>query len=513
MKKIILLILIATLSSSCASILNGKYQKIAIYKSSNSKVLVNGKKGEVKKGMYLVKRDKLPKQITITRDGYKDENIVIMQYKRSPLYIMSWIPFAVLIYPPFYDVGNKAFNYTNEVRSNKKAPALVNKDEDAKEIMVNKASVSLKANNINYRFFPSYKNYLRKDEKREAKSLDTDEEINIQNSIFSLALNDMLREKGYIDTTQTVLKNSYLNNLLINSNIKSYTVHHIANNYLAKYGGMVYVDLTIDWEILDYYEKPIYSQTTSTRSGQFAIIDYDDRDQVIRNSVKDAIEFGFIEFMNSPRVNELMYDKSELATEKSFEDIIIPQTNAYVSSLSQAVKSSVTIKLNNGHGSGFVISEDGYIITNYHVVSDTDDAKVILNDGSEYDFDVVRVSKIYDLALLKIDADNLTPFKISSTKDIEIATDVYAVGTPSAQDLSQTVSKGIISGIRNTDNGSKLIQTDASINSGNSGGAIVTKDGVVLGVVSSKLKGFGIEGVAFGIPSYELLDKLKISVR
>lgn len=87
------------------------------------------------------------------------------------------------------------------------------------------------------------------------------------------------------------------------------------------------------------------------------------------------------------------------------------------------------------------------------------------------------------------------------------------MGTPTAEDLSQTISKGIISGIRKTDGDKKLIQTDASINAGNSGGAIIDKDGLVIGVVSSKLKGFGIEGVAFGIPSYEIFERLKINIK
>src|SRR5690606_32239302 len=108
-----------------------------------------------------------------------------------------------------------------------------------------------------------------------------------------------------------------------------------------------------------------------------------------------------------------------------------------------AINASLTIKNKNGHGSGFVITSDGYIITNYHVVSDSDNLKVILNDESEYDVAVIRASKIHDLALVKIEAKGLVPFRVSSSRDIEIAGDIFAVGTPTAEDLSQTISKGI----------------------------------------------------------------------
>jgi S1-C subfamily serine protease len=275
---------------------------------------------------------------------------------------------------------------------------------------------------------------------------------------------------------------------------------------------MVYIDLIINWEILDFYKKTIYSQTTSSTSSEFAILDYDKKDKVIRNAIEDVIENGLIELMKSEKVNFLLNDKTEIENENNMSEFIIPKSTSYVSSLSQSINSAVTIKTKDGFGSGFIISNDGYIITNYHVVSNSSDLKVILNDKTEYKAEIIQKTKIYDLALLKIDAINLIPFNISPSKEVQIASEIYAVGTPSAEDLSQTVSKGIISGIRNI-NDSKLIQTDASINSGNSGGPLINKNGEVIGVVSAKLKGFGVEGVAFGIPAYEIFDKLKIIIK
>jgi serine protease Do len=513
MKQILVLLVVTSiLFSSCASILNGKYQKININKKAGDEILINGEPAQMKKGKYLFGRDLKPKQITIKSDNYKDENIVIMQYKKSPLYIMSWIPFGILLYPPLHDRGVKSWNYDNEIISYQKTPTIKQRPEEAKRIKVNSVSIDLDKSSAKNRYFPTYRNYLRKDSKKKAVSTDMKEEIKIENTIFSLVLNDLLAEKGYIDTTGSVLKDSYLGNLLLNATIKDYTIHHIANRYYTRFGGMVYVDIEIEWEVLDYYKKPIYTQITKSKSGQFAIQDYEKINKVIAESMKDVMEGSLIEFLSTEKVDFLLHDKSELAKEKVFDEILIARNSNKVSNLSETVKSTLTVKTKKGFGSGFLISGDGYIITNYHVVSDPKDLKVVLNDKSEYGAEIVRVSKIYDLALLKIKASNLLSFSFSLSEEIPIASEIYAIGTPTAEDLSQTISRGIVSGIRTVDN-YKLIQTDASINSGNSGGPIVNKNGEVVGVVSSKLKGFGVEGVAFGIPATEIFDKLNIKIQ
>jgi len=503
MKKLVSFIIISIVLSSCATILNSKYQKVTINTDVNNKVLINGEDPIIKNGKYLLQRDRKPKEIIVKQDGYKDEYITVMQYKRTPLYTLSWIPFGIFLLPPMYDIGNRVWDYEKVINIGQNMVAIPQKGDDTKEIKLNKIGVNLEADNIKYRYFPTYKNFKRREENKEVSVSDDNEKIEMGNTIFSDLLNELLKEKGYIDTTKKILKDSYLNNLLINATITSYTIHSISNTSgYASYGSMVYVDLTINWQALDYYQKPIFSDTTRTTSGQFAIIDYNKRDKVIQNSIKDGMEFGLIEFMNSENVIKLLHDKGELEKENSFADILIPKPKTYVSGLSQAVKSS-----------GFIISDNGYIITNYHVVTDTSGLTVVMNNEKEYSVKIIRESKIHDLALLKIEENNLVPFKISDSKDVELASDVYAVGTPSSEDLSQTISRGIISGLRKIDDNSKLIQTDASINGGNSGGAIVNKDGLVLGVVSSKLKGFGIEGVAFGIPAYEIFDRLKIKVQ
>ncbi len=532
-KVLILSMSLVFLFSSCATMLNGKYQKIEIKKvSSSDKILIDGKAPKIKDNKYLFERNQAPKQITIQSEGFKDKNIAIMQYKKSPLFILSIIPFGlVFMLPPVLDVGEHSWDYDKTPITYTKTPSVEKRKADQKNITVNKVSVDLDEKNMKYRYFYSYKTYkYTKNSTMAQRSNYSGDKIKIEDTQFSSSLNEVLKDKGYIDTSHTVLKNSYLNKLSVNANIKEYTINQVDNNidlvmtskqtqpnayiFNSRLGGLIYLDVSITWEILDYYDKPIFTTETNCRSDQFAIKSYKkDSEEVIDKALKDVMEASLAKFINSEKTKEYLNDTSTTDFEKSFEVINIHDSESHVSDLSQAIASSVTIKVQEGHGSGFFISKDGYIITNYHVVADTGEIKVVLNDKSIHNAKIERISKIYDLALLKIDTDKeFIPFKISTDKDIKVATEVYAIGTPTGEDLSQTLSKGIISGIRDR-NDSRLIQTDASVNGGNSGGPMVTKDGTVIGVVSSKLKGFGIEGVGFGIPAYEIIDRLKLVIQ
>jgi hypothetical protein len=497
----IMLVAVIFLHSSCATILNGRYQKVTINNPAGSKILVDGEDAVTKNGRVKLRRDRNVKQITISKEGYKDEHIVAAPYKISPLVFVS---IAFLYYPYIVDaLSPKALNYDKVIKVPKKLVKVPLRDEKSKEIRLNTVKVDIDKPKFTY--YKTYKKYLT-NRKGKRASDDNEKEIKLENTIFTDFLNQILKEKGYIDTSNKVLKNSYLNNLLISASIDDYESFNVGS-YSQ---GVSRVELSIKWEVLDYYEKVIHSYSKDAKSGEFSFNSSDDYQEANLNAIKDALEAGLIDFMSQKEVQRLLNDRSEAKKEEAFEPIKLKSTSKYVSNINEAIKASVTIKNADGHGSGFMISSDGYILTNYHVISEDKNLKVVLNNEKEFEPQIIRVSKIYDMALLKIDVSGMVPFKLNFDKEIEIGLDVYAVGTPKGQDLAQTVSKGIISGVRKNDDDSKLIQTDASINSGNSGGAIITKDGNVLGIVSSKYFGFGVEGVAFGIPSYYVNEKLKL---
>ena len=175
-------------------------------------------------------------------------------------------------------------------------------------------------------------------------------------------------------------------------------------------------------------------------------------------------------------------------------------------------------------GSGIIISKDGYILTNNHVVSTSSDStyydiseatsvKVKLqNDDTEYDAKIIGKDSQTDLAVLKIEADNLTAAEFANSDSIKVGEFAMAVGNP--LNLGTTITCGVISAVSrevsdSDGNKYKAIQTDAAINSGNSGGALVNSEGKVIGVNTLKVSSTGVEGIGFAIPINSTIDITK----
>ncbi len=165
----------------------------------------------------------------------------------------------------------------------------------------------------------------------------------------------------------------------------------------------------------------------------------------------------------------------------------------------------------SGVGSGVIISKNGYIVTNYHVVGNARKLEVTLADGSKWPAEIVGTSKENDLAVIRISApaEKLTPLRFGDSKKLKVGQEVLAVGNPFG--LQQTLTTGTISFIgRNIrDNKGRiyrdLIQTDAAINPGNSGGPLLNTDGEVVGINSAIISPTGSNiGIGFAIPSHKV---------
>ena len=160
-----------------------------------------------------------------------------------------------------------------------------------------------------------------------------------------------------------------------------------------------------------------------------------------------------------------------------------------------------------GEGSGIIFSEDGYIVTNAHVVDGATSLKAILSDGTTYEAELVGSDTLTDLAVLKIDATGLQAAEFGSSEDLRVADQVMAIGNPGGYQLNSSVTIGYVSAlnraITNSSTGytTEYIQTDAAINPGNSGGALVNQYGQVVGINSAKISATGYEGLGFAIPA------------
>ncbi|MDO4982207.1 MAG: trypsin-like peptidase domain-containing protein [Eubacteriales bacterium] len=159
------------------------------------------------------------------------------------------------------------------------------------------------------------------------------------------------------------------------------------------------------------------------------------------------------------------------------------------------------------YGTGIVLTEDGLILTNTHVIEGCDAATVKLSDDSEFEATLVGADAISDLAVLKIDADGLTPAEFGISDDLRVGEDVAAIGNPLGEEFRQTLTNGIISaidrGISYKGRSMTLIQTNTALNNGNSGGALFNMYGQVIGVTNMKMMSSysSIEGIGFAIPS------------
>ncbi|WP_301965358.1 S1C family serine protease [uncultured Ruminococcus sp.] len=164
-----------------------------------------------------------------------------------------------------------------------------------------------------------------------------------------------------------------------------------------------------------------------------------------------------------------------------------------------------------GAGSGVIISQDGYILTNNHVINGANSVKVRLRDGTEYDATIVGSDSDNDIALLKVNATGLSPATFGDSNSLAVGDYVVAIGNPLGE-LGGTVTDGIISALARKvtieDTQMTLLQTNAQVNPGNSGGGLFNANGELVGIVNAKQSATEVEGIAFAIPINNVLDIL-----
>ena len=168
-------------------------------------------------------------------------------------------------------------------------------------------------------------------------------------------------------------------------------------------------------------------------------------------------------------------------------------------------------------GSGFVLTSDGYIVTNYHVVENAETVKVTMYNGDECDAQYVGGDEDYDIAVIKIEATGLQAVTLGNSENLNVGDHVLAIGNPLG-DLTFSMSGGMVSSVNRTINVDgtpfNMIQTDTSINPGNSGGPLLNSYGEVVGIVSAKYSSYGssgesVEGLGFAIPINDVISMIE----
>ena len=242
---------------------------------------------------------------------------------------------------------------------------------------------------------------------------------------------------------------------------------------------------------------------------------------------KNIVLYIIIAFLLGLVTMFILKDKVITNTEENVKKIVtttLEEQSDLKKGINNIYEAVVYIEVSNNRGviasgSGFIY-KDGYILTNYHVIESGTSYKIIMSDNSEIDAKYVNGDEYYDIAILKIEEKNKKKATLGDSSSIELGDTVFTVGAPLGKEYKGTITKGIVSGTNRMVSVElssgvylmEVIQTDASINSGNSGGPICNINGDVIGITSSKLKGTGVEGMGFAIPINsvkEILDRME----
>lgn len=272
--------------------------------------------------------------------------------------------------------------------------------------------------------------------------------------------------------------------------------------------------LVIHWQLHDtLHKKVVYSKKTE---GVF-VENIDElnmqhiMEEIFRDSLRRVLEdkqFVDIVCGTSQDVSNRNVSKGSIG--KPLTILSNTPASRRKCSIEELMNGVVLIRVGKIHATGFFISPDGYILTASHVVSDVDKVSIVTKAGQKLQARVIRADKAQDIALIKVSGTGYPSLSMETRKQPEMGTELYAIGSPLSTELSFSVSQGIVSGYRKI-NGFEYIQTDASLNVGNSGGPMLTKDGKVVGIVSWKINIPGVEGLAFGVPSNLVASRLNLN--
>lgn len=491
-------LLISFLISSCATVLYPQKESVMLVTEPGDAEVYDDANKKLGNTPYDLR--KLPagvKSITVSKEGYESSTVGITRKDKSGLLFLDAM---LLCIPCPFDLKSGSLDEVQKLDGTLRLRKKLQEKDRSVIVAIGKPSIDIPDG----RFVGTLNN---------SKKKINDKDIN--------------RIIGYVDETDDVIisgtKSTYLeaNRISVLNDDKSNIIKpkliitpviknldfNIQGKYVSKYKGSSTVECI--WNVYKTSNKDKSIATFPVKTSVFRIEGNSSSilDALMAENVRDLLE------------NDTLYDflvnaeREYLAeTKGNVFKIKAPAKPNYKTSkevLKGSIAGVVTVEQKDGFGSGVIISSDGYLITNYHVVDEEKNVKVKLNADVKLNAVVVKTNKDYDLALLKIDASDLKALSFGNSEMVEIGDDVWAIGTPMATDLGQSITKGIVSGFREN-NGLKFIQSDVSINPGNSGGPLINDKGEIIGITTLKISGKGIEGLGFCIPSNYVIEFLNL---
>lgn len=295
--------------------------------------------------------------------------------------------------------------------------------------------------------------------------------------------------------------------------IKELTVNRCYRNNTAKQINIADY-MRVEWKVYDPLNRTIIYETTSEGSSRET---YDKSNQnevgfsgigAFRSATSNLLaKSDFVDALNRKTPEIIATSTTPLAIKLSYAH----SKQSFTEQVDHLKEGTVTVRSPHGHGSGFVISSDGYVITNSHVVGKASEVLVIAGEQRSKAH-IVRQDFHRDVALLKLDDHTVLPALALAKNGIGVGHSVYLIGTPLDESLGHTITRGIISAERRREDNQRYYQTDAAVNPGNSGGPAFSEQGEVVGITVSGL--FGSSGgslnINFLIPIDEAINALQI---
>lgn len=336
-----------------------------------------------------------------------------------------------------------------------------------------------------------------------------------ENYDFSKDVHHVLNDYGY----KTPEKNKGLfadNSQSVSRYHLGATLNHLSfNTFYDFWVQTAEMTIKIKWEVFDTHTDSVVYSFNSTAYAYESEAKGNAGEKLrtlfrksFRNSVKELIaQDEWISIMSATTTKRVQKSYEETLTvpvSSKHKDYSLPEDTE------ELFTAVVIIQTETSHGSGVILSPEGYVLTAAHVIGEEDTVSVLLDDGFELEGKVVRKNPAKDLALIKIPGKNFKTLQLVKNPE-SVGADVYSIGAPLSLDLSYSVTKGILSGYR-VNNGNNYIQTDANLNPGNSGGPLLTQEGFLIGIVSWKISLPDFEGLAFAVDLKNLEKDLFIQL-
>jgi serine protease Do len=485
------------LLSSCATILTEKKQK-GVYITSNvpEATVYDSKNKVIGTTPLLYKPD--PKKtehiLSIEKEGYKPSSLTIKYEENEVFAVMDALLFCIpciVDYPTgnIYKIDKDSANIVLKKIIDKKAETVNIFVEEVQWKMKEGALIGDEYKELLY-FKKSYlESYLYKDAVVKASKESYYNILNVTKGDFQY-----VKKTSTIELVPTI------------SNLKS--------TYKKVKGVPTrFCEMDLTWGITQNNGSKVLKEVNLHLSKEVQYAE-------TKPTIAAMIEASIVDLFNDDELYQLLLKESKSLDISPLSDknviklprVYMQQYTKNKDLIKSLMKSVVTIQHDEGHGSGFLISEDGYIITNYHVIKDKKTVNIQFNESMTLSADVIRGNDQYDVALLKLTGKGFVPMEVFNSDSISPGEDVFAIGTPEDISLGQSVTKGVVSGKRKIAD-RVYIQTDVAINSGNSGGPLLNEDGKVIAMVTAKLIGQGIEGIGFCVPTNTIFEILNIEYK